>query len=137
MSLVQMPKPFHDTLLDYLKELANEVPGADEITRLFKLIKATKIPRKHDEIIIALKNALQVNYGKFYEEMELVIAHILEQKAECERKSQEGINLDELEKATRAMLSLLENRQPGLSTWNDAMRDSLKSLRMLSERAFG
>lgn len=137
MSLIPIPRPFHDTLLEYLKKISNEAVGADEISRILDLIKSTKIPRKHDEIIKALRDALQINYGRFYDERELAVAHILEQKAECERKAQEGVNLNELETETRKLLSLLEDRQPGLATWNDAMRDSLKIIRTLSEKAFG
>ena len=39
-----------------------------------------------------------------------------------------NMNLDELQKETERPLALLKDRQPGIMTWNDFMRERLQSV---------
>lgn len=46
-------------------------------------------------------------------------------------------NLDDLQKQTEKLLSLLNDRQPGLMTWNQFMLERLESLQQLISQALG
>lgn len=49
--------------------------------------------------------------------------------------SSKGVSLDELQQETEKLLSLLKDRQPGLMTWNEFMRERLTALHKLTSLA--
>ena len=95
-------RPFHKTIIDAIRGASND----DALMNLGDLIKATKIPKGHDEIIAAWKqridrlgsptifskNLFQKDYG--------VPADLLEQKQEAEKKKEEKKAKEQVEAAT-------------------------------------
>jgi hypothetical protein len=45
------------------------------------------------------------------------------------------MNLDDLQAEVEKLLSLLNNRQPGLMSWNNALYERLKNIKELAEKA--
>jgi len=62
---------------------------------------------------------------------------VSEIRATFRRKELEGVDLNELQREVEKLLGLLMNRQPGLSTWNDFMRQRLTELHRLTSLALG
>lgn len=50
-------------------------------------------------------------------------------------ETEKGIDLDELQGEAEKLVSLLKDRQPGLMTWNDFMRERLEALHSLASKA--
>lgn len=48
-----------------------------------------------------------------------------------------GVNLDELQQEAEKLLALLNDRQPGLMTWNEFLHERLHSLHALTSKALG
>lgn len=46
-----------------------------------------------------------------------------------------GVNLDELQKEAERLVKLLQEREPGLATWNGAVLDQLRALKALIHAA--
>lgn len=47
------------------------------------------------------------------------------------------LDLDELQQEAQKLVALLKDRQPGLMTWNEMVRDRLTSIHAMTERYFG
>ncbi len=75
-------RPFHETIVDAILEAS--APG--EVALLAKMIKETKIPKGHDEIIVAWRHR-QDDWGLGFGHG--VVENPLEQKREAERKEEE------------------------------------------------
>lgn len=52
-------------------------------------------------------------------------------------KSNEGVDLDQLQQETQKLLALLKDRQSDLMTWNDFFRERLTNLHKLIAQALG
>ena len=76
-------RPFHETVADAI--LQASAPG--EVTLLARMIKTTKIPKGHDEIIAAWRYR-QDNWGLVVFPHG-VVEDLLEQKQEAEEKEKE------------------------------------------------
>ena len=50
-------------------------------------------------------------------------------------ETKKGIDLDELQRETERLLSLLRDRQPGLMSWNEFMHEQLTKLHALAAQA--
>ncbi len=48
-----------------------------------------------------------------------------------------GINLDELQQEAEKLLVLLKDRQMGMMTWDDFMRERLQKIHTLTSKALG
>lgn len=85
-------RPFHETIVDAIERCTS--PSTGEITRLFELIKETKIPAGHDTIIAAIDRYFDFPGGsKWARDIRLVKESILAQKqaaAEKAAKEKEG-----------------------------------------------
>lgn len=46
-----------------------------------------------------------------------------------------GVDLDKLQREAEKLLKLLQDRQPGLATWNKFLSDQLKELKRLIGQA--
>jgi len=74
-------RPFHETIIAAINRCPG--PANREIFRLFVLIKETRIPKGHDEIIAAW----QKKEGRVGWNLERLVADLLEQKKEAEEKA--------------------------------------------------
>lgn len=52
-------------------------------------------------------------------------------------EEKKGVNLDELQQEAEKLLSLLNDRQPGLMTWNEFLHERIKKLHALTSQALG
>src|SRR3989344_9326613 len=111
-------RPFHETIVWAIMRCAS----TPEILRLFRLIRETKIPKGHDEIIAEIDRFFDFQGSeKWAREIHEVKESILGQKrASADRTEDEkkGVNLDDLQQETENLLVLLRNRQPDRLTWN-------------------
>lgn len=130
-------RPFHESIVMAIKRL-DPRPSTGGIFDLFELIKVTKIPKGHDEIITAIDDYFcfpgATKYSREIREVEesLIKQKLASQNESCSEK--EGINLDELQNETEKLLALLKDRQYGTSSWNSILHERLKRIhRMLSE----
>jgi len=132
-------RPFHETVVEAIQRCSS--PSSGEILRLFQLIKETKIPKGHDEIIAAIDKFFDFpGAGKWAREIREVKEAVLGQKQASAKKSErekKGINLDDLQQEAEKLLALLEDRQPGLMTWNEFMQKRLQNLHKLTSQALG
>ena len=79
---VKQRRPFHETIIEAIRHASS-----NEMVCLAELIKATKIPKGHEEIIVAWMQRLQeIGYPNFNLD---VTADLLEQKQEAEKKEEE------------------------------------------------
>ncbi len=124
----QTRRPFHETIV----EAISRAPS-DDLACLAKLIIATKVPKGHDEIITAWKKRTVFFIDTFG-----VSASLLEQKQASAKKPEgekKGINLDDLQQETEKLLALLNDRQPGLMSWNEFVQERLQNLYKLTSQA--
>lgn len=74
-------RPFHESIVETIVEAGNNGSGCEVWLCLARLIRTTKIPKGHDEIIAAWRNKnLDDDLG--------VTASLLEQKKEAAEKEQ-------------------------------------------------
>ena len=52
-------------------------------------------------------------------------------------RQKKGINLDDLQQETEKLLALLNDREPGLMTWNEFLHERLQNLHKLTSQALG
>lgn len=74
-------RPFHEVIVDAIREASEP----EEVALLAKLIKETRIPRGHDEIISVwnrCKNNWRLGFGHG------VVESLLEQKQEAEKEEE-------------------------------------------------
>ena len=132
-------RPFHDTIVYAIQRCPH--PSSGEILRLFQIIKDTKIPNGHDEIIAAINKFFDFpGSWKWAREIREVKESLFGQKQANAKKAEgekKGINLDDLQQEAEKLLSLLKDRHPGLMTWNDFMRKRLQNLHELASQALG
>ena len=136
MKVATETRPFHETIVEAIQRCAS----GSEIMSLAQLIEATTIPKGHDEIIAAIDKFFDFSGANRWTRQILEVKKsILKQKKASAEKSdkQKAINLDDLEEEAKKLLSLLENRQPGLMTWNGFMRERVESLHKLTSQALG
>ncbi|MBI2482262.1 MAG: hypothetical protein HYV76_01730 [Candidatus Vogelbacteria bacterium] len=126
-------RPFHETILEAIRQASST-----ELKCLATLIKATKVPKGHDEIVAVWNERRK---AMCWDDEDLgVPANLLEQKQANAKKTEgekKGINLDDLQQETEKLLSLLKDRQPGLMTWNEFMQERLQNLHKLAAQALG
>ena len=118
-------------------EAINQASSA-EMDGLAVLIKTTKILKGHDKIITAWNERRKVMlWGT--EDLGVPANLRTRQQAITENtwSVKKGFNLDELQQETKKLLSLLENRQPGLMTWNEFLYERLQGLYKLTSQALG
>lgn len=85
-------RPFHETIVEAIRRCP--CPSSAEILRLFQLIKETRIPKGHDEIIAAIDKYFDFpGAGKWAREIRVVKEAIIEQKQASAKKD---VNLDDL-----------------------------------------
>ena len=78
-------RPFHETIIAAINRCPG--PANREIFRLFVLIKETRIPKGHDEIIAAIDEFFAfAGSSKWARDIRLVKESILEQKLASEQK---------------------------------------------------
>lgn len=130
-------RPFHQTIIEAIGRCSRHTNQnqRSEINSLLFLIIITKIPAGHDEIITALDEFVEINgVGKspnYFREARL---SLLEQKQEAEKKSKNGqkkIDTDIvnfLRDETEKLLSLLQAPQIGLISWQEFVRERIKTL---------
>lgn len=132
-------RPFHETIVDAIQRCPG--PSSREFLLLFQLIKDTKIPKGHDEIIAAIDKFFDFpGAGKWTRDIREVKESILEQKQASAKKTEgekKGINFDDLQQETEKLRALLKDRQPGLLTWNEFMQERLQNLHRLTSQALG
>ena len=133
-------RPFHETIVDAI-ERVDDTRG---LALLSLLIKETKIPKGHDEIIAAWrKQCGQLGDDDWHIDPEVsgVLAHLRAQKQAAEEKAaseKKSINLDELQRETEKLLALLNDRQPGFFiTWHEFLHEQLQALHKLTSQALG
>lgn len=51
-------------------------------------------------------------------------------------EKEKGIDLDELQSEAEKLVSLLKDRQPGLMTWNNFLRERLEAIHQLTSKVF-
>lgn len=126
-------RPFHEIVVSAIRQASGP-----ELEFLAALIKATKVPKGHDEIIAAWnerRNAL------YWGTEDLGVPASLRAQAQASTRARasekQGIDLDELQRETQTLLALLTDRHPGLATWNEALRNRLQTLKKLISQALG
>lgn len=130
-------RPFHETIIDAINECSN--PSTGEIIHLFRLIKITKIPAGHDDIMVAIYRYFSFpGASKWAGDIREVKESLLAQKAEAEqqRQAQGAICLDELSNEAENLLHLLMDRH-STATWNDLLRERLEALHRIISQALG
>lgn len=132
-------RPFHETIVGAIRRCSN--PSSGEIFHLFQLIKDTNIPQGHYKIIAEIHKFFDfLGAEKWAREIREVKESILEQKRANTPKVEgenKGINLDDLQRETEKLSGLLKDRQPGLITWNEALREQLQKMHQLTAQALG
>lgn len=126
-------RPFHETIVKAILRAYG-----DELQCLATLIRETKIPEGHDEIIAAWNQRRQM-MGWGGHDLG-VSASLLEQKQASVKKSdgeKKSVSLDDLQQEIEKLLALLKDRQPGLMTWNEFMQKRLQNLHKLTSQALG
>ena len=121
-------RPFHETIVEAIREASDT-----ELWRLATLINKTIIPNGHEEIIAEWKRRDCLNFCG-------VEDSLLEQKKANAKKSEgkkKSIKLDDLQLETEKLLALLNDRQPGLMSWNEFMQERLQNLHRLTSQALG
>ncbi|MFH1631935.1 MAG: helix-turn-helix domain-containing protein [bacterium] len=74
-------RPFHETIVDAIRSCPS--PSTGEIFRLFRLIRQTKIPKGHDEIVAAIDKAFDFpGSSKYAREVNATRASVLAQKVD-------------------------------------------------------
>lgn len=126
-------RPFHQTIVEAIGRCQN--PTNNEIRTLLRLIITTKIPAGHNEIMTALDEYVKTNgVGKSPNYFRETRFSLMEQKQEVEKKSKTGqkkIDVDIvsfLRDETEKLLSLLQTPQPGLISWQEFVRERIKTL---------
>jgi len=61
----------------------------------------------------------------------------IEQMTVMDENKNNGVNLDELQQEVEKLLALLNDRQPGLMTWNEFMWERLQNLHKLTSQGLG
>lgn len=124
---METKRPFHETIVDAVHRCSS--PSNGEILRLFQLIKDTKIPKGHDEIIAAIDEYFDFpGAEKWAREIREVVESLRDQKQASAKKTGDEkkiINLDDLQQETEKLLALLKDRRSGLMTWNEALLQNL------------
>ena len=91
-------RPFHETIVEAIKNsVGNDVPI------LIELLRATKIPRGHDEIIVAVKEQWG-HLGYWAQEVADIVANLSKQKEETEQKVSSPSSNDK----ARALMIVIE-----------------------------
>jgi len=116
--------PFHKTIVNAISWASNS-----ELECLAELIKVTKIPANHDEIIRAWKRRVPCLSGDLG-----VTDYLLKQKKE-NAENGEGVEFNDIEKEALRLLVFLQAREVGDVTWHVAVREQLMTLRDLVSRA--
>ena len=81
-------RPFHETIVDAIQRCSRVSSG--EVFRLIQLIKETKIPKGHDEIMTAIDEHFSPRTEQWAREVREVNESLMEQKASAV-KSDRGI----------------------------------------------
>lgn len=80
-------KPFHESLVDAIRSAVERPREMPEMFLLAQLIKDTKIPAGHDEILAAWKQLRQKHtHGEGDPDIFDVIADLAEQKSEAAKR---------------------------------------------------
>lgn len=106
-----------------------------EIKRQFRdVYKFTPLPGSTED-----EPLVEVPDGEYLMTIEGKVDHvrIVGGNIHCCNFDEKGINLDKLQRETEKLLALLKDRQPGLMTWNDFLRDRLTNLHKLTSQALG
>lgn len=131
-------RPFHETIVEAIRRASSA-----ELECLATLIKATEVPKGHDEIIAAWNERIGALLFGCDNDFGVPTSLLAQKQAnmkkaeEEEEEEEKGINLDDLQQETEKLLALLTDRQPGLMTWNMFMQESLQNLHELTSQALG
>ena len=111
-------RPFHETIVDAIRNCGT---SHAMLFAIFPLIKATKIPAGHDEIIEAIDYFFVfAGAQKFARDIREVKASLLAQKVTAQQKAAakpEAIGtLDELQTESVALVTLLEDHEDDLTS---------------------
>ncbi len=125
-------RPFHEAVVDIIRAATLE-----GLACLAMLIRKTKIPKGHDEIIAAWNHRLAelgstLSFG--------VVASLQEQKQASAKKPEgekKSVNNEELIQETERLLSLLKERECGMFTWHEAVHERLDKMHELIRIATG
>lgn len=132
-------RPFHETIVDAIGRCSS--PSSGEILRLFQLIKDTKIPKGHGEIIAAINRFFNFpGAEKWAREIREVKESLLAQKQASAKKAEgekNTVDLDRLQQEVEKLLALLKDRQTGLAAWHDFMHERLENLHKLASQGLG
>ena len=126
-------RPFHEVIVEVIRRASSA-----QLECLATLIKATNVPKGHDEIIVVWNKRRK---EMFWGDEDLgVPANLLEQKQTSAKKAKgerKGINLNGLQRETEKLLALLKDRHLGLIKWNEFMHKRLQNLHKLTSQALG
>lgn len=134
VEMVEATRPFHETIVETIHRA-----GSVEMDCLAALIKATKIPKGHDEIVSAWKFQRQkLGWG---DEDLGVPAKLLAEKEVIAKKA-EGARVDakfhyELLREMEILAMLLKDIQPKLVSWNEFFQRQLQCVHKLTSQALG
>ena len=124
---------FHEVIVELI-----DTATPTGMVYLADVIKATSIPKNHDNIIEAWKTRLR--------ELEWnpndlgVIEKLCAEREVAAKKidtKKQGIDLDILQGETERLLALLKDRQHRLSSWNEMLQLRIENFYKLTSQALG
>lgn len=114
MSTTTNLRPFHESIVEAIRR-CDPSPSKGEILRLFEMIKETKIPKGHDEIIAVIDKFFDFPGGeKWARHVRLVKESVLAQKQVASQKSEKkSVSLEELQQEAEKLMTM--SREDGSS----------------------
>ncbi len=135
-------RPFHETIVDAIHR-CHPHPAESQIWFLFELIKETKIPKGHDEIIEAICQYFNTETARGWRDNSTIketLVSLLVKQREALTKSDDkkkSVNLDEIQQEMEKLLPLLKDRQCGLMIFDELTQKRLQNLSELISQALG
>jgi hypothetical protein len=126
--------PFHESIVKAIRTKGSE----EDFLTLAMLIESTKIPKGHDEIIAAIDECWgPLEYWK--KNIASLKANLLAQKeaVEASKAASQDFSLDILQGEVEQLFALLKNRELGLGTWHEQLRERLQNMQAILSIALG
>ena len=132
-------RPFHETIVEAIRR-CDLMKWRREMFFLFQLIKETKIPKGHDEIIAAIDQSFDFPEAeKWPIEKRLVKESLLAQKQAASQKDGEKkeVDLNSLDWEAEQLHYYIANPEPDSEQWKQSLQETIKNLHKLTSQALG
>lgn len=133
-------RPFHETIVEAIRTCGPASTG--RIFLLTRLIRDTKIPKGHDEILAAIDEFFDFpGSNKYARDLREVRESLLAQKEAVTKKAgvseTKEVDLNYLQWEAQKLHFCLNDRKPDSAEWKKSLQEIIETMHKLTAQALG